>query len=79
MAEGRGWLKKFWTPHSKRAERRSVDHFAAYRWDGSALRHDRVRDIISASGVYILTKGALAARRSGFADAAEGRPTATKS
>ena len=55
MAEGRGWLEKFWTPHSKRAERRSVDHFAAYRWDGSALKQDRVKDI-SSTGVYILTK-----------------------
>jgi len=54
MAEGRGWLEKFWTSHSKRAERRSVDHFAAYRWDGSALKHDRVKDI-SSTGVYILT------------------------
>src|ERR1700749_455315 len=55
MAEGRGWLEKVWTSHSQRAERRSVDHFAAYRWDGSVLKHDRVRDI-SASGVYILTR-----------------------
>lgn len=55
MAEGRGWLEKFWTSPSKRAERRSVDHFAAYRWDGSVLKHDRVRDI-SATGVYILTR-----------------------
>ncbi len=54
MAEGRGWLKKFWTPHSKRAERRPVDHFAAYRWDGSSLKHDPVKDI-SATGVYLLT------------------------
>lgn len=55
MAEGRGWLEKLWTPHSKRAERRCVDHFAAYRWDGSALKHDRVKDI-SATGVYIFTR-----------------------
>ena len=55
MAEGRGWLQKFWASHSKRAERRSVDHFAAYRWDGSVLKHDRVRDI-SSTGVYLLTR-----------------------
>ena len=54
MAESRGWLQKFWASQSKRAERRCVDRFAAYRWDGSVLKHDRVRDI-SASGVYLLT------------------------
>jgi len=55
MAEGRGWLEKFWTLRSKRAERRSADHFAAYRWDGSGLKHDPVKDI-SATGVYLLTR-----------------------
>lgn len=55
MAEGKGWLEKFWSSHSERAERRSVDHFAAYRWDGSALKRDRVKDI-SATGVYIFTR-----------------------
>jgi hypothetical protein len=55
MAEGRGWLEKIWTSRSKRDERRSVDHFAAYRWDGFALKHDCVKDI-SSTGVYILTR-----------------------
>jgi hypothetical protein len=47
-------LEKFVTPEADRAERRVVDQFAAYRWNGSALAHDLVRDI-SSSGLYLLT------------------------
>lgn len=54
MTESRGWLEKFFTSRSERAERRSVKQFAAYRWTGSTLKQDAVRDI-SASGVYVLT------------------------
>ena len=50
-----GWLEKFVTPDNRRAERRVVEQFAAYRWSGSALEQDTVKDI-SATGVYILTK-----------------------
>lgn len=45
---------------SEGAERRSagrqpVDQFAAYRWDGSSLKQEVVKDI-SATGLYILTQ-----------------------
>lgn len=49
------WLEKFVTPEADRAERRSVEQFAAYRWNGSALTQDTVRDI-SSSGLYLITK-----------------------
>lgn len=55
IAASIGWLEKFVTPEADRAERRFVEQFAAYRWDGSALAQDMVRDI-SASGFYLLTK-----------------------
>jgi hypothetical protein len=48
-------LEQFVMPESGRAERRFVEHFAAYRWNGSTLEQDMVRDI-SATGVYLLTK-----------------------
>ena len=55
MAKSFGWLEKFVTPDAGRAERRVVEQFAGYRWTGSALERDTVRDI-SATGVYLLTK-----------------------
>jgi hypothetical protein len=55
IAASIGWLEKFVTPEADRAERRFVEQFAAYRWNGSALAQDMVRDI-SASGFYLLTK-----------------------
>ncbi len=53
-------LENLLKPDSEGAERRSagrqpVDQFAAYRWDGSSLKHEAVRDI-SATGLYILTE-----------------------
>ena len=54
IAASFGWLEKFLTPEADRAERRFVDQFAAYRWNGEALMQDRVRDI-SSSGLYLLT------------------------
>jgi len=48
------WLEKFVTPEADRAERRVVDQFAAYRWDGSGLTQGMVRDI-SSSGLYLIT------------------------
>ena len=51
----KSWLERFLTPDSDRAERRSPEQFAAYRWSGTAVTHDPVRDI-SATGVYIYTK-----------------------
>ena len=54
IAASIGWLEKFITPEADRAERRFVEQFAAYRWDGSALTQETVRDI-SSSGLYLLT------------------------
>jgi PilZ domain len=55
IAASFGWLEKFLTPEADRAERRFVDQFAAYRWDGSDLTQDMVRDI-SSTGLYLLTR-----------------------
>lgn len=55
IAAAFGRLEKFLVPEEDRAERRRVDQFAAYRWNGSALAQDAVRDI-SASGLYLVTK-----------------------
>jgi hypothetical protein len=49
------WLEKFVTPEQGQAERRVVNQFAAYRWNGTALAHDLVRDI-SSTGLYLLTQ-----------------------
>jgi len=46
------WLEKFLAPG--RAERRAVSDFVAYRWTGTTLRKDPIRDI-SATGVYLVT------------------------
>ena len=54
IAASISWLEKFVTPEADRAERRFVEQFAAYRWEGSGLTHDFVRDI-SSSGFYLLT------------------------
>jgi hypothetical protein len=48
------WLEKFVTPEADRAERRVVEQFAAYRWNGSTLVQGMVRDI-SSSGLYLMT------------------------
>jgi len=48
-------LEKFVTPDSDRAERRKVEQFAAYRWNGSDLSQDRVSDI-SSTGLYLVTQ-----------------------
>ena len=54
IAASFGWLEKFLTPDQDRAERRLVDQFAAYRWNGSSLTQEVVRDI-SSTGLYLLT------------------------
>ena len=54
LAASINWLEKFVTPEADRAERRVVEQFAAYRWDGTALTCDTVRDI-SSTGLYLLT------------------------
>lgn len=46
------WLEKFLAP--SRAERHAVPDFVAYRWTGSSLRKDPVKDI-STSGAYLIT------------------------
>lgn len=54
IAQAFGRLEKFLVPEADRAERRSVDQFAAYRWDGTGLAFDPVRNI-SASGLFLET------------------------
>jgi len=55
MARRKGWLESFLEPEVERAERLSVEQFAAYRWNGTNLVQEAVRDI-SPTGVYIVTK-----------------------
>jgi hypothetical protein len=55
MARRKGWLESFLEPEIDRTERRSVEQFAAYRWNGTSLVQEAVRDI-SPSGVYIVTE-----------------------
>jgi hypothetical protein len=54
IAASFGWLEKFLAPEADRAVRRRVDQFAAYRWNGSALTQEPVRDI-SSTGLYLVT------------------------
>ncbi|WP_162601173.1 PilZ domain-containing protein [Occallatibacter savannae] len=54
LAASINWLEKFVTPEADRAERRRVEQFAAYRWNGTSLTCDTVHDI-SSSGLYLLT------------------------
>lgn len=54
------WLENFLKPSLEKTERRSaqrqsVERFAAYRWSGSDLKQEAVRDI-SSTGIYILTE-----------------------
>ena len=60
MAGRQGWLESFLNPNfvtaeRRLAERRPVDQFAAYRWSGSELKQEAVKDI-SSTGLYILTE-----------------------
>lgn len=55
IAASINWLEKFLTPEVDRSERRRVEQFAAYRWNGSALTQNMVRDI-SSSGLYLVTE-----------------------
>jgi hypothetical protein len=55
IAAAFGQLEKFLAPEADRAQRKLVNQFAAYRWDGAALAQDAVRDI-SSSGLYLVTR-----------------------
>jgi hypothetical protein len=60
MTAGKAWLESFLKPDTERAERRgaerrAVEKFAAFRWDGNNVKQEAVRNI-SATGVYILTE-----------------------
>lgn len=55
IAASIGWLEKFLVPEPDQAERRRVDQFAAYRWNGSTLTQEMVRDV-SSTGLYLLTR-----------------------
>lgn len=54
-------LETFLDPHSERLERRSAgrrpppDNFSVFRWNGSRLVQEQVKDI-SSTGLYILTE-----------------------
>lgn len=57
---GNGWLEAFLKLDSDGVERRSaerqpVDNFSSYRWNGSQLMQESVKDI-SSTGLYILTE-----------------------
>ena len=59
-AATKGWLRTFLVPDSEKVERRSaerqpVENFSAYRWNGSRLTEEPVKDI-SSTGLYILTE-----------------------
>lgn len=59
MTAGNSWLETFLETNSAKAERRSaerqsVNNFCAYRWNGSQLTQEPVKDINS-TGLYILT------------------------
>jgi len=54
LAASINWLEKFVTPDTDRSERRRVEQFAAYRWNGSELTQGMVRDI-SSTGLYLVT------------------------
>jgi hypothetical protein len=60
MTAGHTSLEAFLEPNidkveRRSAERQSVDDFCAYRWTGSGLTQERVRDI-SSTGLYIFTE-----------------------
>jgi hypothetical protein len=60
MAGRQGWLESFLNPNFSTAERRlserrPVEQFAAYRWSGSELKQEAVRNI-SSTGLYIVTE-----------------------
>lgn len=52
MSARKSWLEKL---VSRRAQRRTAEQLAAYRWTGSGVKKDGVRDI-SLTGVYIITE-----------------------
>lgn len=54
MPGAKGWFGKLLKSDGERAERRPAEKFAAYRWTGSAVKQDPVRDI-SSTGVYLYT------------------------
>jgi len=55
MSRRKGWLESFLEPEVDRAARRTVEQFASYRWNGTAMVQEAVRDI-SPTGVYVVTK-----------------------
>jgi len=60
VTAGNSWLETFLEPVSgnterRSAERQSADHFSAYRWNGSRLTEEPVKDV-SSTGLYILTE-----------------------
>jgi len=60
MTASNSWLETFLEPHSEKVDRRSaerqpVDNFSAYRWNGSGLAQEPVKDI-SSTGLFILTE-----------------------
>lgn len=56
MSGRKGWFGKLLLP--ERSDRRPAPHFGAYRWSGSSLVKEAVRDI-SSTGAYLVTKESL--------------------
>ena len=48
------WLERLLHADKERADRRPTEDFAAYRWDGTSVREEAVRDV-SSTGVFVLT------------------------
>ncbi len=60
MTAAKSWLDSFLESNSEKVERRSAerqptDNFFAYRWNGTRLTEEPVKDI-SSSGLYLLTE-----------------------
>ncbi len=58
MTAANSWLETLLGPEKverRSSERRPVDNFSAYRWNGSRLTQEPLKDI-SSSGLYILTE-----------------------
>lgn len=55
MKFGKGWIEKFLSTDSRKAERRHAPGLVAYFWDGGAPKAHEIENI-SETGFYLLTK-----------------------
>ncbi len=54
MKFNKRWLASLLVPEADRSERRAAEDFVCYRWDGSGVKEEAIRDI-SSTGVFVLT------------------------